>query len=224
MLDPFAGCGTTIAAAEQLKRRWIGVDITHLAIALLKYRLRDMYSLLPAQHYLVVGEPRDLGAARQLASDNRYQFQWWALSLIEVRPMGARTGSKQGKQGADQGVDGVITFLDTTDGKAKRAIVQVKSGKVGVRDIRDLIGTFEREKAQIGIFITLEEPTKPMEAEANGAGFYHSPVTQRGYPRIQIRTISELLAGLGVQLPRDTTTFKQAAPPPPDVDQGRLLE
>ncbi len=224
VLDPFAGCGTTIAAAEQLKRRWIGVDITHLAIALLKYRLRDMYSLLPAQQYLVFGEPRDLGAARQLASENRYQFQWWALSLIEARPLGAHTGSKQGKQGADQGVDGVITFLDTPDGKAKRAIVQVKSGKVGVRDIRDLIGTVEREKAQIGIFITLEDPTKPMEAEANGAGFYHSPVTKRGYPRIQIRTISELLAGTGVQLPRDTTTFKQAAPPPPDVDQGRLLE
>jgi site-specific DNA-methyltransferase (adenine-specific) len=224
VLDPFAGCGTTIAAAEQLKRRWIGVDITHLAIALLKYRLRDMYGLLPTQHYRVFGEPRDLDAARHLASENRYQFQWWALSLIEARPLGAHTGSKQGKQGADQGVDGVITFLDTPDGKAKRAIVQVKSGKVGVRDIRDLIGTVEREKAQIGIFITLEDPTKPMEAEANGAGFYHSPVTKRGYPRIQIRTISELLAGTGVQLPRDTTTFKQAAPPPPDVDQGRLLE
>ncbi len=224
VLDPFAGCGTTIAAAEQLKRRWIGVDITHLAIALLKYRLRDMYGLLPTQHYRVFGEPRDLDAARHLASENRYQFQWWALSLIEARPLGAHTGSKQGKQGADQGVDGVITFLDTPDGKAKRAIVQVKSGNVGVRDIRDLIGTVEREKAQIGIFITLEDPTKPMEAEANGAGFYHSPVTKRGYPRIQIRTISELLAGTGVQLPRDTTTFKQAAPPPPNVDQGRLLE
>ncbi len=148
VLDPFAGCGTTVAAAQKLGRRWVGIDITHLSISLLKYRLKDMFG--SEAQYKVVGEPEDLEGARELARNDRYQFQWWALSLIKAKPLGGQGDSKVGKKGADQGIDGIITFIDDHTGKAKRAIVQVKSGKVGARDVQQLVGTVEQEKAAIG--------------------------------------------------------------------------
>ncbi len=207
VLDPFAGCGTTVAAAQKLGRRWIGIDITHLSIALLKYRFQAMF---PDIKFVVRGEPEDVGAARQLAHDDRYQFQWWALSLIRAKPLGGQEGSKTGKKGADKGIDGVITFVDEK-GKPKQALVQVKSGKVSSKDIRDLVGTVGREDAAIGVFITLEEPTSEMRKEAVSAGFYHSPVWNQDYPRIQILTIQELLHGADVKMPRlAAITFKQA--------------
>lgn len=207
VLDPFAGCGTTVAAAQKLGRRWIGIDITHLSIALLKYRLQAMF---PDIKFVVRGEPEDVGAARQLAHDDRYQFQWWALSLIRAKPLGGQEGSKTGKKGADKGIDGVITFVDEK-GRPKQALVQVKSGKVSSKDIRDLVGTVGREDAAIGVFITLEEPTSEMRKEAVSAGFYHSPVWNQDYPRIQILTIHDLLHGADVKMPRlAAITFKQA--------------
>ncbi len=121
VLDPFCGCGTTVAAAQKLGRRWIGIDITHLAIALQKYRLKEMF---PDAAFDVVGEPTTLGAAQQLAQDDRHQFEWWALSLIKARPVGAQAGSKQGKKGADQGIDGVMSFIDDASNKPKRALVR----------------------------------------------------------------------------------------------------
>ena len=102
VLDPFCGCGTTIAAAQKLNRQWIGIDVTHLSIALQKYRLWDSFKLVPKVDYKVVGEPEDLEGAKQLASEDRYQFQWWALSLIEARPLGGVTGSKEGKKDCRQ--------------------------------------------------------------------------------------------------------------------------
>ncbi len=210
VLDPFCGCGTTIAAAQQLDRRWIGIDITHLSIALQKYRLKDLFGLVEKKNYAVIGEPEDFSSALQLAEDNRYQFQWWALSLIKARPLGSESGGKRGKKGADKGVDGIITFIDETAGKPKRILVQVKSGKVKSGDIRDLRGTVEREKAAMGIFITLEPPTKPMETEAAGAGIYHSPGWNEDYPKMQNITIAELLDGVAVKMPPTAKTFKLA--------------
>ena len=206
VLDPFAGCGTAVVAAHKLGRRWIGIDITHLSINLLKYRLRDMFGLQPGRDYQVIGEPVTVSDARQLAQDDRFQFQFWALSLVGARPL----GEGKGKRGADQGVDGVITFIDDHTGKPKRIIVQVKSGKVKSGDIRDLVGTVEREKAAMGVFITLEPPTREMEKEAVSAGFYRSPGWGRDYPRIQIRTIEDLLGGKGIEMPQSSVTFKQA--------------
>jgi site-specific DNA-methyltransferase (adenine-specific) len=207
VLDPFCGCGTTIAAAQNLGRRWIGIDITHLSIALMKYRLCAMF---PDAQFKVIGEPEDVGAARQLAHDDRYQFQWWALSLVRARPLGDGSDSKRGKKGSDKGIDGVINFIDDPSGKPKRVLVQVKSGHVKSGDIRDLRGTVEREGAAIGVFITLEPPSKDMETEAVSAGFYHSPGWGRNYPKIQILTIAELLHGAEVQMPPAHGTFKQA--------------
>ncbi len=210
VLDPFCGCGTTIAAAQKLGRRWLGIDVTHLSIALQKYRLKDAFGLVAGKDYAIKGEPVDYQSAVQLAQDDRYQFQWWALSLIQARPVSAPAGGKQGKKGADSGIDGVITFVDDNSGKARRAIVQVKSGKVKVGDVRDLVGTVEREKAALGIFLTLEEPTQPMQVEAAQAGFYHSPGWNRDYPRIQIATVQQLLDGAALKLPPSAVTFKQA--------------
>jgi site-specific DNA-methyltransferase (adenine-specific) len=162
--------------------------------------------------YSVIGEPTDLTSARQLAQeqDGRYQFQWWALSLIRARPLGGEAGSKTGKKGADRGIDGVITFIDDATGKPKRILVQVKSGHVNRGDIGQLRGTIEREGAALGVFITLEEPSRPMLTEAASAGYYRSPGWGRDYPRIQILTIAELLHGADVKMPPAHGTFKQA--------------
>ncbi len=205
VLDPFCGCGTAIAAAQKLDRRWIGIDITHLSIALQKYRLQAMFDLTPRVDYRVIGEPGSLDGARQLAQDDRFQFQFWALSLIQARPLGGESGSRQGKKGADRGIDGVIAFMDDNSGQPKRVMVQVKSG-----DIRDLVGTVGREKAAIGVFITLEPPSRDMLTEATSAGFYESPGWGRRYPRVQILTIEDLLDGKALEMPPTSITFKQA--------------
>jgi len=207
VLDPFCGCGTTVAAAEKLGRQWIGIDITHLSIALQRYRLNEMF---PEVAFEVIGEPQSANAARYLAEQDRFQFEWWALSLVQARPGKATAGSKKGKKGADKGIDGVITFIDGPKGKPMRALVQVKSGHVSSRDIRDLVGTVEREKAALGVLITLESPSKPMTQEAVSAGFYHSPNWNKNYPKIQILTIEDLLDGAEIQMPPAWGTFKQA--------------
>ncbi len=193
VLDPFCGCGTAIVAAHKLNRRWIGVDITYLAITVMRERLQDSFAGI---QFEVVGEPVDVAGAHALAEQDRYQFQWWALGLVNAKPVG-----DDRKKGADRGIDGVIGFVET-GGKAKRAVVQVKSGHVNAGHIRDLKGTMEREKADLGLFLTLEEPTQPMKTEAVSAGFYHSDLWDEEYPRIQICTIEELLAGRQPKLPR----------------------
>ena len=185
VLDPFCGCGTTIDVAQQLKRKWIGIDVTHLAINLIESRLQKAHGLQPKKDYQVEGVPEDLTGARKLASQNRYEFQYWAGSLINVRPY------QNKKKGSDTGIDGLIYFQDEKD-KVQKVIVQVKSGHVSVKDIRDLGHVIDREGSEIGIFITLEEPTKPMIKEAVQKGFYKS-VSGGQYPKMQIKTIEELL-------------------------------
>ncbi len=192
VLDPFCGCGTTIVAAQKLGRRWIGIDITHLAIYLMKNRLKNEFGTEVA--YQVIGEPTTLPDAEALALQDKYQFQWWALGLVGARPADP-------KKGADKGIDGRLFFHDeAAGGKTKQVIFSVKGGHTSVGDVRDLRGVMEREEAQIGVLITLLDPTSPMRTEALSAGFYDSPWGKR-YPRIQILTIAELLAGKGVEMP-----------------------
>ena len=209
VLDPFCGCGTAVAVAERLNRRWIGIDITHLAVSLMRYRLHDTFGS-DLSEYAVIGLPQDVASARALAResehDGRYQFEYWALGLVDARPA-------TGRKGADSGVDGYINFFDDNSGKAKRIIVQVKSGHVNRGMIAALKGDMEREDASIGIFITLEEPTEPMRLEAIGAGFYQ-PESLPGnrYPKVQILTIEQLLEGDRADYPRFAAaqTFRKA--------------
>jgi site-specific DNA-methyltransferase (adenine-specific) len=211
VLDPFCGCGTAVHAAEKLGRIWLGIDITPLATTIIKSRLYDAFGIEAKKDYDLIGEPTTLSDAKHLANQDRYQFQWWALGLLPARPYGGQIGSKKGKKGADKGIDGIITFKDSADDNDKRIIIQVKSGKVKSGDIRDLNGTVEREKnAVIGIFITLEEPSKNMEIEAMEAGNYHSEGFNRDYPKIQIFTIEQLLSGMKIKFPGRDTTLKQA--------------
>jgi site-specific DNA-methyltransferase (adenine-specific) len=204
VLDPFCGCGTAVAAAEKLKRRWVGIDITHLSIALMKQRLRDKY---PLCQFKVIGEPKDTSSAQQLAHDDRYQFQWWALSLIpRALPYGGQLGSREGKKGSDTGIDGSIVFMEK-GGKAERILIQVKSGHVNTAQIRDLLGTMQREKAPMGIFVTLEQPTNDMTIEAVKAGFYFSPANKINYQKLQIFTIDDLLKGARPHIPQKVGEF-----------------
>ena len=210
VLDPFCGCGTAVAVAERLKRRWIGIDVTHIAISLMKHRLHDTFGD-ELSEYNVGGLPEDVASARALAEDSnndgRYQFEYWALGLVDARPAAG------GKKGADSGVDGYINFFDDNSGKAKRIIVQVKSGHVNRGMIATLKGDMERENAALGIFITLEEPTNPMNQEAIAAGFYEpDSLPGNQYPKVQILTIEQLLNGDQPEYPRFATaaTFKRA--------------
>ncbi len=130
--------------------------------------------------------------------------------MIQAQPLGDDTEHKKGKTGKDKGIDGVITFLDDARAKPKRLIVQVKSGKAKRGDIRDRVGTIDREKAPIGVFLTLENPTKDRKADAASAGFYHSPNWHKDYPRIQILTVEELFAGADVQMSPTAQTYKKA--------------
>ncbi|MGA2611073.1 MAG: DNA methyltransferase [Terriglobia bacterium] len=204
VVDPFCGCGTAIAAAEGLKRQWIGIDITYLAINLVQRRLRDSFAeqLSP---YEIIGAPTDLKSAEALKEISPHQFEWWAVDLVNARP------AKDHKKGADTGIDGYINFFDDKSGQAKQVIVQVKSGYIHVNHVRDLKGVLDREKAAIGALITLREPTKPMLTEAAATGFYESKDFPGRYPRLQILTIGELLAGKKLEYPTHRVeTFAKA--------------
>jgi hypothetical protein len=204
VLDPFCGCGTAIEAAQLLNRRWIGIDITHLAIGLIKKRLSDAFGDSIRDTYEVIGEPVDLAGAKKLAEDDPYQFQWWALSLVGARPL-------EKKKGADQGIDGRLYFHDERGGKTKQIIFSVKAGHVQAAHVRDLRGVIEREKAEIGVLLSMEPPTKPMLKEAAEAGLYQPPGLADKYPRIQILSTAQLLEGKQIQYPRLLdVTFKKA--------------
>jgi site-specific DNA-methyltransferase (adenine-specific) len=204
VLDPFCGCGTAVAVAERLDRKWIGIDITHLAVALMKHRLKTRFGISQGEDYSVVGEPVDVGGVRALAEQDRYQFQFWALSLLDARPQ------QHDRRGADQGIDGVLHFINGPRRSTHRAIIQVKSGKVSVAHIRELVGTVERENAAMGLFITLENPTRVMSSEAVSAGFYHSELWQRDYPKIQLRTIEGLLKGDEFEMPPNPGMYQDS--------------
>lgn len=200
VLDPFCGCGTAVHAAQKLDRHWIGIDVTHLAISLIEKRLSDAF---PGIAYEVHGTPKDIDGAAALAADDKYQFQWWAVSLVNAVPYGGK------KKGADGGIDGIVYFKPDAR-TTEKAIVSVKAGaNINVGMIRDLGHVVDREKAKVGIFITLAEPTGPMRTEAVKAGFYE---TEHGrFPKLQILTIAELFNGKRPSLPwLDPRAFKKA--------------
>lgn len=192
ILDPFCGCGTAVHAAEKLNRNWIGIDITHLAISLIERRLRDAFSDV---EFDVHGTPKDYEGARDLALRDKYQFQWWAVSLVDAVPFGGK------KRGADSGIDG-WRYMAAGRTTVAKCIVSVKGGEtVNVQMMRDLRGVIEREKAEAGLLVTLTAPTRPMQEEASKAGFFDSPFGGKRHPRLQIMTIEALLSGAKPDLP-----------------------
>ena len=219
VLDPFCGCGTAVAAAEKLERRWLGIDVTHLAVALMKSRLKTAFNLLPDRDYQVFGEPVDAGSARALWQQDPFQFQFWAVSLLEAQPQ------EHARRGPDRGIDGILYFIDGPRRSPQKVVIQVKGGKVSSPVIRDLKGVVEREKAAMGLFITLEEPTKAMLTEAASGGLFHSHIWNRDYPKIQIRTISQMLQGPGFDLPPVPSAYQSAQRIRPSMgEQGMLME
>lgn len=206
VLDPFCGCGTATAAAQKLGRHWVGIDVTHLAITLIKARLRDAFNLEAGKDYTVLGEPVSVPDAEALAATDPWQFQWWSLGLVGARPV-------EQKKGADKGIDGRLYFHDEPGAETKQVILSVKAGQnLGVGMVRDLGHVVQREGAVIGVLITMREPTGPMKTEAVSAGFYDSP-WGGSYPRLQILTVAQLLAGEGIKYPHVEgmdATFKRA--------------
>ena len=203
VLDPFCGCGTAVAVAQRLERRWIGIDLTHLAVALMKNRLRNAHGLEAGVDYAVAGEPQDVGSARALWEQDPYQFQFWAVSLLEAQPR------QQRRRGPDRGIDGLLHFIDGPRRTTQKIAIQVKGGRVSSPQIRDLKGVVEREQAAMGLFISLDVPTREMRAEETSGGFFHSAIWGRDYPKIQLRTIGDLFAGHDFDLP------PRLAPPQP---------
>ena len=205
VLDPFCGCGTAIAVAQRLKRRWVGIDITHLAVNLMKHRLLTAFGEGVKAEYEVIGEPTDVEGARQLAKEDPFQFQLWALGLVGARPM-------EQKKGADRGIDGRIYFHEGNPTDVKQIILSVKAGANIHRSyVHELRGVVDREGAKIGVLMTMENPTKPMREEAASAGFYQSPWGT--HARLQILTVPELLEGKRIDAPpmgQVGKTFKNA--------------
>ena len=199
--------------AQRLKRKWIGIDITHLAISVLKYRLGKLN--IEKDSINVVGVPEDLSGARELAERDKYEFQYWSIDKIGGQPYGDK------KKGADTGIDGYLYFMDEKD-TVKRAIISVKGGKaIHVGMVRDLGHVIDRENVNIGILITLEQPTKPMVTEAILKDYYKSPLGV-DYPRIQILTIEDILNGKKPNIPALVPAI-QVSPSKIIVNQSRML-
>jgi hypothetical protein len=209
VLDPFCGCGTAIAVAEQWKRKWIGIDITHLAINIIRARMAHAT-------FEVKGEPVDLEGAAQLASEDPYQFQWWILGCVGARPV-----NQTKKKGADSGIDGELFFRDAPSGPPKRVVISVKGGNLQPAHVRELVGVVQREDVPIGVLLTLRPPTRAMEVEATKAGFFES--RQGRHPRIQILTASQVLDGQGIDVPgAPVAGLKKARRAPPPHEQLRI--
>jgi site-specific DNA-methyltransferase (adenine-specific) len=218
VLDPFCGCGTAVDAAQKLGRRWIGIDVTYLAIALIRRRLRDAYGESIDDTYEVIGEPASVEDAKVLAAADPYQFQWWALDQVHARGV-------ERKKGADKGIDGRIYFHEGDSADVKQIIISVKAGHTGRAHVHELRGVVDREEAVIGVLISMQETTKPMREEAASAGVYTSPWGK--HPRLQLLTVEDLLGGKGIDCPplRHTSqTFKKAPKAAVKADAASLFD
>jgi site-specific DNA-methyltransferase (adenine-specific) len=221
VLDPFGGCGTTAAAAERLGRKWVIIDVTTLAINLVKRRIEAAY---PAKSLdmTVEGYPADFAGALALFSQDPFEFEYWCCDLVNARPAGDKSKGKM--KGADRGIDGIITYIDVqgTKQEYRKLLVQVKGGHVSAAHMRDFIGTIQREKATGGVFITLEQPTKPMEKDAVEAGTFTYALTGQSYPVVQLLTVEDLLAGKRPAVP-NLVGYAKAAPPKDSTEQNPLF-
>lgn len=203
VLDPFCGCGTTIDAAQKLGRRWVGIDITYLAVDLMEKRLRHTYGDSITNTFTVVGIPRDVEAAQALFARSPFEFERWAVSLVDGQP--------NEKQVGDRGIDGVIRFHTDLKGGTERVLVSVKGGKqLGPQMVRDLAGAIANNHAAGGILITLAPPTRGMIDETRKSGLFRHDRHGRSYPKIQLASVAELLSGKRPALPPVLLPYVQA--------------
>ena len=219
VLDPFCGCGTTVDAAEKLGRRWVGIDITYLAVGLIQKRLADTHGPDVMNDVEVLGKPRDLPGSRALFEHSPFEFERWAVMEVNGQPNLRQVG--------DKGVDGVIRFpLDGTGKNIGKVLVSVKGGKApGPTAVRDLAGTVEAQRAQMGVLVTLEEPTRGMKDAAQHAGFYQWPWNGATFPKVQILTVAQLLAGERPDAPPPLNSHDAAKRQlKPAAEQGGLFE
>lgn len=208
VLDPFCGCGTAVDAAEKLHRRWIGIDVTYLAIDLIRKRMRHTYGDEIEGTYTVHGVPADREGSAALFAENPFDFERWAVSLIDAQP--------NEKQVGDRGIDGRVRF-HADEGRIGQALVSVKGGSaLNPGMVRDLVGTVQRESAEMGILITLGEPTRGMKDEADKAGNYDAELTGQTFPKIQIVTVTDLMAGKAPKMPTAILPYLKAKPRDPD--------
>jgi len=228
VLDPFCGCGTATVAAHRLGRQFIGIDITYLAVDLMRRRLVDTFpeDFPTADSVHVDGDPADEAGAQALADRDKYQFQFWAVAKL-----GATARGGENRKGMDRGIDGVTTFPEQ-DGpdqpdtrRFEQVIISVKGGGTGPRDVRDLRGTIERENAPIGVLVTRDAPTKEMVRDAASAGVYTSPWDGKKFPRIQIITAGDIVHGRQIDMPsqRSTSDFTKARAARERAQKPRLL-
>ncbi len=213
VLDPFCGCGTAVHAAQKLGRQWIGIDVTHLAIGLIEKRMKDAF---PGIRFEVKGRPQDLKSAQDLALRDKHQFELWALSVVEADPW------KGGRKGPDGGIDGIIWFKP--DGKrTEKAIVEVKGGGTGVKDVGRLAQVMERDGAKIGVLLTAQMPTRAMERDAAAVGVWENEYTGRKHARLQIITLAELFQNKRPDIPWIDTSAQKKAKRETTGKQGNLL-
>ncbi len=208
VLDPFCGCGTAVDAAEKLHRQWIGIDVTYLAVDLIRKRMRHTYGDEIEQTYLVHGVPADSEGAAALFAENPFDFERWAVSLIDAQP--------NEKQVGDKGIDGRMRFYSDED-RIGQALVSVKGGHtVNPAMVNEIHGTVTSEHAEMGILITLTKPTRGMKEAADKSGNYTSGLTGQTYPKIQIVTVADLMAGKHPQMPTAILPYLKAKPRDPD--------
>ncbi|MEL6878038.1 MAG: DNA methyltransferase [Pseudomonadota bacterium] len=213
VLDPFCGCGTAVHAAEKLGRQWLGIDVTHLAVGLIEKRMQQAF---PAIAFEVKGRPQSLASAQDLAERDKHQFELWALSVVDAVPW------KGGRKGADGGIDGIIWFKP--DGKkTEKAIVEVKGGGTGVKDIGRLAQVIQRENAPLGVFITAQMPTRAMERDAAAVGVWENELTGRKHPRLQILTLAEIFQGKRPDIPWVDASAVKKAKREESSKQGKLI-
>jgi DNA modification methylase len=207
VLDPFCGCGTTVAVAHRLRRSWIGIDITFIAVDLIRRRLEARYGERVTETYETHGIPRDLEGARALNERSPFDFERWAVHLVH--------GTPNQRQVGDRGVDGVVLFDVGYNDRSGKALVSVKGGRqLGPSMVRELVGTVETEQAEMGILVTLEEPTRGMIDAANQAGSFQVPLYARSYPKIQIIQVRNLLGGKRPDMPPPYIPYMQATRAP----------
>ena len=222
ILDAYCGCGTTVAVAERLDRQWIGIDITFHSISLILKRLADAYGEQMLSDIFVDGIPRDMASARALANreddKTRKEFEKWAVLTYSNN----RAVINE-KKGGDKGIDGVLYFASGL-GKTERMVIQVKSGGAGRETIAALNHDRERERAELALLITMDEPTRGMKTEAKAVGTYEHPLMGRGYDRVRIVTVREIIEdGIRNDLPLTFDTVKPGKRVYGDQEQLPLL-